>query len=706
LPNRTGDTLAWTYDQTCQLRSEHRTGSNAYRHAFTYDAAGNRILLEDGSQSTTYAYDAANRLRYSQDGAGRTTFTFDACGNQLTQETPAGDLTTQTWDGENQMRTVETPDGELTTYTWNASQMRVAKESDSDTTQFLWDGQNIVREYDGLSLTTAEYTLAPQPQPQPYGDLLSQHRDGDSSFYHFDALGSAQALTDGSQVVSDQYAYQAFGKNVASTGTTENAFGWVGEKGYYRDEETGQSSLRRRQYDPVTGRFVSEDPIGLKAADANLYRCVKNSPLSRRDASGLEAEDDLDQLTDEEVLTKLRGAIESALKGFDPAKVPEARLAELADQCGDRCLRIPDKKDGHQYYVVELGGRYLIFRENFRVEVFGGELATAYEFPDGTYSLVKQTVPGQLQSRWHAYQVMVLDQPDVASVVASEAVLNLVVGMTPFLGTADLWVNQGQKGEAVISGIGDAFLIAGPLAKFLKASDSAVKAIRVADVATESAIAVYRANQAYYSVRAGDTAGAIRDSGEVLLRLFGVALSKRELRALRDVSFPSLPTNRTGSLLPKKPAQRRAQIPRPKSTLSDAVDYDVQSVPGPNPNNLQQRAVTTPTTGEGGVYLKPENGRTKVGSTDDFRLRYGAKAKNGIEVEIPQTRKGPAADDSAYQWTERRQRRFDEEYVDRMTPREIRYRDPNNAKPPVSQQKWEQYRHIFGYGDLSSDFGY
>jgi RHS repeat-associated protein len=260
--------------------------SSAYRHTFTYDAAGNRSLFEDGSQSTSYAYDAANRLRYSQDATGRTTFTFDACGNQLTQETPDGDITTQTWDGENQVRTVETPDGVLTTCTWNASPMRVAKETDGDTTKFLWDGQNIVREYDGTSLTTAEYTLAPQPNPEPYGDLLSQHRDGDSSFYHFDALGSAQALTDGSQIVSDQYTYEAFGKVVASIGTTENAFGWAGEKGYYRDDETGQSAIRRRQYDPLTGRFLSEDPA---EDDVNLFRYVENNPANAVDPSGLES---------------------------------------------------------------------------------------------------------------------------------------------------------------------------------------------------------------------------------------------------------------------------------------------------------------------------------------------------------------------------------------------------------------------------------
>ena len=118
--------------------------------------------------------------------------------------------------------------------------------------------------------------------------------------------------------------------------------------------------------------------------------------------------------------------------------------------------------------------------------------------------------------------------------------------------------------------------------------------------------------------------------------------------------------------------------------------------------------MTSPTAGQGGVYLKPQAGQTKIGSTSDFQGRYGPNAPDGIEVEIPQTKSGPppGVDDSAYPWSARAQRRFDEEYVDRMTPPSVRYRDPNNPVSPVSQEKWELYRHIFGYGDLPADFGH
>jgi hypothetical protein len=40
-------------------------------------------------------------------------------------------------------------------------------------------------------------------------------------------------------------------------------------------------------YDPGIGRWLSEDPIGFEACDANLYRYVGNDPTNRTDPSGM-----------------------------------------------------------------------------------------------------------------------------------------------------------------------------------------------------------------------------------------------------------------------------------------------------------------------------------------------------------------------------------------------------------------------------------
>jgi RHS repeat-associated protein len=54
------------------------------------------------------------------------------------------------------------------------------------------------------------------------------------------------------------------------------------------DSETGLYSLGARYYDPTSGRFQSQDPIGFRAGDANLYCYVGNNPVNATDPSGLE----------------------------------------------------------------------------------------------------------------------------------------------------------------------------------------------------------------------------------------------------------------------------------------------------------------------------------------------------------------------------------------------------------------------------------
>jgi uncharacterized protein RhaS with RHS repeats len=41
-------------------------------------------------------------------------------------------------------------------------------------------------------------------------------------------------------------------------------------------------------YDPTIGRWISQDPLGFEAGDANLYRYVGNSPTNATDPSGLQ----------------------------------------------------------------------------------------------------------------------------------------------------------------------------------------------------------------------------------------------------------------------------------------------------------------------------------------------------------------------------------------------------------------------------------
>ncbi len=130
------------------------------------------------------------------------------------------------------------------------------------TTTFVWDPvfDCVTHELDENNNVKAEY----HNEPQPYGGVLSQRRGTTSHYHHHDALGSTRFLTDSAGNVTDTYLNDAWGNNVASTGTTVNPFRWVGKYGYYTDNSTGQVYVRARMCQPTVARWASVDPLKLR----------------------------------------------------------------------------------------------------------------------------------------------------------------------------------------------------------------------------------------------------------------------------------------------------------------------------------------------------------------------------------------------------------------------------------------------------------
>ena len=150
---------------------------------------------------------------------------------------------------------------------------------------YLWDPieNNIVREIDDEEAVIAQYTT----EPGVYGDVLSQRRNGQDSFYHFDGQGSTLTLTNASGDVTDTYAYSAFGEVTAHTGSTVNSFQYIGQKQYFRDEETGECDVRRRPLFVRHGRWLSTDPLREREMAKGTYIYASNNPVARLDPTGM-----------------------------------------------------------------------------------------------------------------------------------------------------------------------------------------------------------------------------------------------------------------------------------------------------------------------------------------------------------------------------------------------------------------------------------
>jgi len=151
-------------------------------------------------------------------------------------------------------------------------------------TRYIWDvvSDNVLMETDDAGETTAVYTQ----EPDLYGELISQHRDGQTTYYHYDGEGNTRAVTDENQNVVETATYSAFGEVVEKTSSVVNPFGYKGALGYYTNGGTNDIYVRARTYEPTIGRWLSLDPLWFLDV-ANRYAFVQNSPITLRDPSGL-----------------------------------------------------------------------------------------------------------------------------------------------------------------------------------------------------------------------------------------------------------------------------------------------------------------------------------------------------------------------------------------------------------------------------------
>jgi RHS repeat-associated protein len=147
------------------------------------------------------------------------------------------------------------------------------------TTNYLYDGPDIIEEVDNSGNLLATYSKGPG-----IDETLAAVRSGATWYYEADGLGSVTSLTNSVGTLTDTYAYDSHGKLTASTGSTVNPFRYAGRE---FDSETGLYYYRNRYYDSSIGRFLSEDPLEFEGGDANLYRYVGNSPVTYIDPDGL-----------------------------------------------------------------------------------------------------------------------------------------------------------------------------------------------------------------------------------------------------------------------------------------------------------------------------------------------------------------------------------------------------------------------------------
>jgi RHS repeat-associated protein len=295
-------TVAYQYDAVKRLTREtidHREASHDRSSDWTYDRVGNRLTqaltTAAGNENTSYAYDDNDRLlTETNTTSGLTTYTYDDNGNTRSKSTASG-LTTYSYDDANHLVAATTPDG-TTTYVYNADGLRVRQthtqaSGTATTTWYVQDSAypyaQVIEEYVSAGVDSkrlaATFTFA--------DDLVSQTRydaQGNPSthFVQQDGFGSTRRLTDSSGAITDSIDYDAFGNEIARSGSVEIEHLYRGER---FDTNVEFYDLRARLYNSANGRFFTQDGFpGLvrNPRSLNKYVYADADPTNGRDPSG------------------------------------------------------------------------------------------------------------------------------------------------------------------------------------------------------------------------------------------------------------------------------------------------------------------------------------------------------------------------------------------------------------------------------------
>jgi len=198
------------------------------------------------------------------------------------------------------------------TYRYDGLGRRIEKVGNGLTRRFIYDGEDILLEYDETNTLLARYTHGPG-----IDEPIAMTRGGSIFFYLQDGFGTVTELTEGTGTTAQSYVYDAWGNIVQQTGNLENPYTYTGRE---FDPETGLYYYRARYYDPVVGRFLNKDPIGFSGGDTTLYSYVSNRPTYFIDPTGTERV----RLDSRHTARIDKGAVNS--KGTEITEYPNAHI--------------------------------------------------------------------------------------------------------------------------------------------------------------------------------------------------------------------------------------------------------------------------------------------------------------------------------------------------------------------------------------------
>ena len=160
---------------------------------------------------------------------------------------------------------------------------------------YIYNGSSLTQ----LVITTTNYGDGPVVETLYFAydgsSPMTVTYNGDVFYYVTNLQGDVVAILDDEGYAVVEYAYDAWGNILTTTGSMASTLGVANPftyRGYVYDTESGLYYLQSRYYNPKVGRFINADAFastGQGFLGNNMFAYCLNSPLNYTDSAGKNA---------------------------------------------------------------------------------------------------------------------------------------------------------------------------------------------------------------------------------------------------------------------------------------------------------------------------------------------------------------------------------------------------------------------------------
>jgi RHS repeat-associated protein len=271
-------TYTYTYDNLNRLNSSTGPWGTI---DYSFDPAGNRVKMTQGSTTVNYTYSAYNRLYQAMGSGGTATYTFNPNGD-LSKLVNGSISWNYYYNYDNDLVGVSENGVNVQNSTYNAQGYRVTNTIGSSTSVFLYEGPNILYQNNVTAAVKTDYFFA--------NGIQIADKSGSSNPVYFlvDNLKSTRLTTNSIGDILFSTDYKPYGVPYSQTGTQVPQPQYIGKM---TDSQAGSGVyyMVARYYDSSTGRFLSEDSDTGSLSDPlslNRYIYVRDNPMTLNDPTG------------------------------------------------------------------------------------------------------------------------------------------------------------------------------------------------------------------------------------------------------------------------------------------------------------------------------------------------------------------------------------------------------------------------------------